>query len=34
MSFTPRATQSDREVQDALRTFYTGRERVTHFVAL
>ena len=29
-----RATQSDREVEDALRTFYTGRERVTHFVAL
>ena len=29
-----RTTQSDREVEDALRTFYTGRERVTHFVAL
>ncbi len=29
-----RTTQADREVEDALRTFYTGRERVTHFVAL
>jgi quinol monooxygenase YgiN len=29
-----RTTQSDREVEEALRTFYTGRERVTHFVAL
>ena len=29
-----RTTQSDREVEDALRTFYTGREHVTHFVAL
>lgn len=29
-----RATQSDREVEEALRTFYSGRERVTHFVAL
>jgi len=29
-----RTTQSDREVEDALRTFYSGRERVTHFVAL
>ena len=24
----------DREVEDAIRTFYSGRERVTHFVAL
>jgi len=29
-----RTTQSDREVEDALRSFYAGRERVTHFVAL
>ena len=29
-----RFTKSDRAVQDALRTFYTGSERVTHFVAL
>jgi hypothetical protein len=29
-----RATQSDREVEEALRTFYSGREHVTHFVAL
>ena len=29
-----RATKSDREVEDTIRTFYTGDERTTHFVAL
>jgi len=29
-----RATKSDREVEDAIRTFYTGAERTTHYVAL
>jgi MFS family permease len=29
-----RATKSDREVEDAIRTFYAGGERTTHYVAL
>jgi MFS family permease/quinol monooxygenase YgiN len=29
-----RATKSDREVEDAIRTFYSGVERTTHYVAL
>jgi quinol monooxygenase YgiN len=29
-----RATKSDREVEDAIRTFYSGAERTTHYVAL
>ncbi len=29
-----RATRSDREVEDAIRTFYSGVERTTHYVAL
>jgi len=29
-----RVTRSDREVEDAIRTFYTGAERTTHYVAL
>jgi MFS family permease len=29
-----RTTKEDRDVEDALRTFYTGREITTHFVAV
>ncbi len=29
-----RTTKSDREVEDTIRTFYTGGERITHYVAL
>jgi quinol monooxygenase YgiN len=29
-----RTTKSDREVEDALRTFYAGKGRITHYVAL
>ena len=29
-----RGTRSDRDVEDALRTFYTDEERTTHYIAL
>jgi quinol monooxygenase YgiN len=29
-----RATKSDRDVEDALRTFFPGTERTTHYIAL